>query len=166
MKGEGNHQFGLKGSKNASWKSDKKITTYGYIQTRNLNHPFKDKQDFVLEHRLIAEKYLLNDENSIEINGKRYLSPKYCVHHIDENKQNNNVNNLKVMKKEVHSSFHATNRNTKKVAKCDLNWNILEKYISIKEAGIKNNIFPQNISSACLNKQRTCGGFKWKFIEK
>ena len=110
MKGEKNHQYGLRGSKNASWKSDKKITHYGYIKIRCLDHPFKDCDGFVFEHRLIAEKYLLNDENSIEINGKKYLKPEYTVHHIDENKLNNDVNNLKVMTLSEHTSFHSKKR--------------------------------------------------------
>lgn len=106
MKGEKNHQYGLKGEKNSSWKSNKKINSYGYIKIRCLEHPFKDCDGFVFEHRLIAEKYLLNKENSIEINGKLYLKSEYVVHHIDENKQNNKVENLKVMLLSEHTKFH------------------------------------------------------------
>lgn len=107
MKGKGNHQYGLKGRKNASWKTDKKVTNCGYIKIRSLDHPFKDYDDCVLEHRLVAEKYLLNDENSIEINGKRYLKPEYVVHHKDFNKQNNEVSNLQVMTLQEHTSLHS-----------------------------------------------------------
>ena len=59
MLGEGNHQFGLKGELNSSWKSNERISHYGYMLVRCLNHPFKNCDDFVFEHRLIAEKYLL-----------------------------------------------------------------------------------------------------------
>ena len=106
MAGENNHQYGLKGDKNASWKSDRYINHYGYWKIRCLDHPFRDKQDFVLEHRLVAEQYLLNDENSVEIDGKRYLSPNYVVHHIDFNRLNNEVDNLVVMTKAEHQSLH------------------------------------------------------------
>lgn len=105
--GEKNHQFGLKGNKNASWKRDRKITRYGYIAVRALNHPFRDSDDFVFEHRLIAEKYLLDDTNSVIVNGKRYLNPNLVVHHIDFNKQNNEVSNLRIMEKSDHSRLHA-----------------------------------------------------------
>lgn len=107
MKGEGNHQYGLKGNLNGSWLSDEKITRYGYRAKRLLDHPFRDEDDFVLEHRLIAEKYLLNDENSIEIDGKRYLKPEYVVHHINFDRLDNRVENLKVMTKSEHQSYHA-----------------------------------------------------------
>jgi len=71
-----------------------------------LDHPFKNSDGFVFEHRLIAEEHLLDSENSIEINGKRYLSPKYVAHHINFNRLDNSVENLKVMKKEDHIRFH------------------------------------------------------------
>ena len=110
MSGEGNHQYGLKGNLNDSWKSDSKITNYGYKKVRCLEHPFKDCDGFVFEHRLIAEKYLLNESNSICIDGKFYLSNKYEVHHIDKNRLNNLVNNLMILTKSDHMRLHAKER--------------------------------------------------------
>lgn len=106
-KGKANHQYGLKGRLNASWKSDRKVSKYGYIQIRCLGHPFKDGDDFVFEHRLVAEKYLLNDGNSVTIDGKRYLSPMFVVHHINHNRQDNRTENLVVMTKSEHSKMHS-----------------------------------------------------------
>lgn len=110
MKGENNHQFGLKGEKNASWKSNKKVTNYGYIKVRCIDHPFKDCDDMIFEHRLVAEKYLLNENNSIEINGKRYLKKEYIVHHKDGNRKNNNVDNLEIMLLSDHTKLHHKQR--------------------------------------------------------
>lgn len=110
MSGENNHQFGLKGKNNASWKSDERITHYGYRQIRQLEHPFKDYRGFVFEHRLVAEQYLLNEENSIEINNRRYLKPEYDVHHIDENRLNNDPSNLQVLTKQQHRALHNKKR--------------------------------------------------------
>ena len=107
MKGEGNHQYGLKGKSNANWKTDEKITYYGYRKIRALDHPFRDCGDFVFEHRLVAEKYLLTEENSIEIDGKRYLKKEYDVHHIDENRLNNDPSNLLVLTKTEHHKLHS-----------------------------------------------------------
>ena len=115
MKGEGNHQYGLKGKSNANWKTDEKITYYGYRKIRVLDHPFRDCGDFVFEHRLVAEKYLLTEENSVEIDGKRYLKKEYDVHHIDENRLNNDPSNLLVLLKSDHIRLH----NAKKPHKRD-----------------------------------------------
>lgn len=106
MSGSGNHQYGLKGRLNDSWKSDEKITRFGYRAIRVLDHPFKTKAGFVLEHRLVAEKFLLDDKNSIVIDGKRYLKKEYAVHHKDKNRLNNSLDNLVVMLKSEHSSMH------------------------------------------------------------
>ena len=108
--GENNHQYGLTGNKNSSWKSDERYYKQNdrhYKMVRVEDHPFRNKDNFVLEHRLIAEKYLLTEINSIEINGKKYLKPECVVHHIDFNKHNNNVENLYIFESEsVHTLFH------------------------------------------------------------
>lgn len=108
--GENNHQYGLTGSKNSSWKSDEKYCNKNdnhYKMIRVENHPFRNKDNFVLEHRLVAEKYLLTETNSVEINGTRYLKPECVVHHIDFDKHNNDVSNLYVFELEsMHTLFH------------------------------------------------------------
>lgn len=106
MKGEKNHQYGLKGKFNASWKSDERISTYGYKLIRNNKHPYKNIDGFVFEHRLVAEQFLLTEENRILVNEKYYLSPEFHVHHLDFDKLNNSVENLYVIKKELHIKFH------------------------------------------------------------
>ena len=115
--GENNHQYGLTGNKNSSWKSDEKYvdkTNKHYKMVRAENHPFKNADNFVMEHRLIAEKYLLTETNSIEINGSLYLKPECVVHHIDFDKHNNDVSNLYVFESEtLHFLFHVLHRNKK-----------------------------------------------------
>ena len=106
MKGANNSQYGLRDNKNLSWKSDEKISSYGYRLIRCLNHPFANSDGFMLEHRLIAGKFLLNNENSVKINGVLYLSPNFHVHHIDFNRLNNDKNNLYVIDKGMHIKFH------------------------------------------------------------
>lgn len=109
MKGEKNHQYGLKGNKNSSYKgeitSDKK---YSHIYIPE--HPFCDKSGRLRYHRYLAEKFLLTDEYSIEINGKKFLNPKFDVHHVDFNTKNNDINNLKIVTRGEHSRIHCLNR--------------------------------------------------------
>lgn len=54
----------------------------------------------VREHIYIMEKYLW-----------RKLKKDEVIHHIDWNKQNNNINNLQVMTKSEHSRLHYKERN-------------------------------------------------------
>jgi len=53
----------------------------------------------------------------------------------------------------------------KSVAKYDMNGNLLDKYHSLREAGIENNMEKANISRCCRNILKTSGGFRWEFIE-
>jgi hypothetical protein len=126
MKGEKNHQFGLVGSKNDSWRGGTRITRYGYRLVQCIGHPFATKTcDYMFEHRLVAEKYLLTDENSVEIDGKLYLSPDYVVHHKNGNKLDNRVENLQVMTLSEHQSMHAKKKN--KERKRDKNGRFLKE---------------------------------------
>ena len=106
MKGENNHQYGLKGRLNASWQHDERISSYGYRLIRKLDHPFKNGDDMVFEHRLVAEQYLLTDQNKITIDGIDYLSDDFHVHHLDFDRLNNSPNNLYVISKQLHIKFH------------------------------------------------------------
>lgn len=118
MTGKGNHQYGLLGRDNASWKSDEKISGYGYKLVRDLTHPFKNCDGFVFEHRLVAEKLLLSKEVSIEINGHSYLHPDYIVHHKDFNRLNNTVTNLLIMERGEHMKLHWKLKIEDKLKKC------------------------------------------------
>lgn len=106
MKGEGNHQYGVKGKDNASWKSDTRVSNYGYLLERAEDHPLADSHGFVFQHRLVAEQHLLTSENSFEINGRRYLKKEYHVHHKNFDRMDNRPENLVVMTAAEHRSMH------------------------------------------------------------
>lgn len=106
FKGENNHQYGLKRDLNPTYIGHTKKMKNGYIFIRDYNHPFADTNGWVREHRVVAEKYLLNDENSIVINGKKYLSPDFHVHHKNHNKTNNSIDNLEIVTASEHTTLH------------------------------------------------------------
>lgn len=107
MSGEGNHQFGLTGDKNASFKGKEIINQYGYIMEYVPNHPKADVDGRYRQHRLIIEQCLEIDESFFEyIKGTRVLKDEYIIHHLDENKRNNNLENLCVLTKSEHTSHH------------------------------------------------------------
>lgn len=66
-------------------KTKKRIMSHGYIEIYSPNHPNKTRRNCVLEHRLVMEKHL-----------GRFLKKEEIVHHINGNKQDNRIKNLKL----------------------------------------------------------------------
>lgn len=112
MSGEGNHQFGLTGDLNASFKGQEILSEFGYILVYAPGHPFPHdksvKGSRVFKHRLVIEENSdkFDPKYFIEINGNKYLKPEYHVHHINENKTDNRLENLQVVTKNEHTSIH------------------------------------------------------------
>ena len=70
------------GNRNPNWKRGV-LMLGGYKYILSPNHPNKTKTGYVVEHRLVMEKHL-----------GRLLKKKEVVHHKDENKLNNIIENL------------------------------------------------------------------------
>lgn len=109
--GEGNHQFGLKGELNSSFKGLKLSRKNNNLIENKIycpNHPFKDKNGRMLEHRLIVEEnYNLFDLNRfVKIDSKYYLSPYFHVHHLNGDHSDNRVENLIIVTKSEHTTLH------------------------------------------------------------
>ena len=84
-----------KRERSSNWKGGKGITSHGYVKVFFPEHPYASAAGYVYEHRLIVERHL-----------KRYLKPSEVVHHIDFNKQNNDINNLLVLTNKIHVKLH------------------------------------------------------------
>lgn len=112
FRGENNHQYGLKEDLNKSFKSWKKKSNYGYILVHCKNHPFCDSGGMVREHRLVVEENYTRFDRKffIKINGKYYLRPEFQVHHINENKIDNRIENLMIVTKAEHRGLHNLNQ--------------------------------------------------------
>lgn len=107
--GDKNPNYGNTGIKNPI-SLERRISNYGYVLLKMPDHPFARDGGWVMEHRYIAEQYLLTEENSAEINGKKYLRRDLEVHHIDGNKINNAPSNLMVLTKSEHMKLHVRKR--------------------------------------------------------
>ena len=93
-KGQKAHNF------KGRWKSNN-----GYIMVFCPDHPFAmQRKKYVMEHRLVMEKYIC-----------RFLNPGEQVHHINENKSDNRIENLKLCKNDSdHRIFHTRKYKFKK----------------------------------------------------
>lgn len=116
-KGKNNPNYGITGSKSKLF-AGKEIIHCGYVWVYVPEHPFvvPDAGMRVRKHRLIAEQFLLTEENSVEINGKRYLKPEFDVHHKDGNKLNNEPSNLEILTRSQHAKIHCEQKLRKKAA--------------------------------------------------
>jgi hypothetical protein len=71
------------GARNYGWKGGRIISVQGYVRTQSPNHPRKDRDGYVFEHRLVMESML-----------GRALERREAVHHINGNKIDNRPENL------------------------------------------------------------------------
>jgi hypothetical protein len=85
--------------KHPRWKGGTLKEYRGYILVYVDNHPFSKFGNYVYEHRLVMEKHL-----------KRYLTRKEIVHHINDIKNDNRIENLKLMTNSTHLKLHAKNK--------------------------------------------------------
>ena len=150
-------RFGMrKQPKNARIGINKGYKRYG------LSKDGKEIKFYV--HRLVAEAFIPNP------NGYP------CINHKDENKFNNNVENLEWCTYSYNNNYGTRNKVVgeklkngkccKKIIQYDLNNNFIKKWNSIAMAHRELKIESSCICLCCKNKQRTAGGYKWKYKEE
>jgi hypothetical protein len=80
--------------KSISWKGGRRFHSLGYIEIYHNNPNRKDK--YILEHRYVMEQHI-----------GRPLNANETVHHIDENRSNNSIDNLMLFpNKSAHLAYH------------------------------------------------------------
>lgn len=84
----------LVGKDSPSFQGGKYIDDKGYVKILDPNHP-KNIRGYIYEHRAVMEKYL-----------GRMLEPWETVHHINEVKLDNRVENLFLCTVPEHSAIH------------------------------------------------------------
>jgi hypothetical protein len=97
------------GELNANWNGGVYVHSEGYLLNRDISHPFA-VGGYVMAHRLVMEQHMrLRDpghEFLVPINGIRYLSQDIDVHHRNEVKTDNMVDNLVAMTPSAHKTLH------------------------------------------------------------
>ena len=91
------------GSKNPAWKGGRIRHSRGYILIHKPDHPFCDDKGYVFEHRLVMEKEL-----------ERYLKKIELVHHKNDIRDDNRIDNLRLFETTgKHSAYHNIKRGMK-----------------------------------------------------
>lgn len=85
------------GEKSSSWKGGRKLSKKGYILILKKGYKGTDINGYIFEHRYVMEQFL-----------GRHLNKDEVVHHINENKTDNRIENLKLMTNSEHTIFHNT----------------------------------------------------------
>ena len=90
------------GLRSLAYKKGKIVNSEGYVLIFSPNHPHRNNRNYVYEHRLVIEK-----------NIARYLTSEEVVHHINECRSDNRIENLRVFSSSsVHTKHH--NRHKRK----------------------------------------------------
>lgn len=106
-----------------------------------------------LVHRLVAFAFIPNPQNFNQIN------------HINEIKTDNRVENLEWCTNSYNMSYGS--RLLKQIQKCSKPVLCVETdvvYPSEIDAARKNNLNQGNISNCCNGRNKTCGGFHWRYV--
>ena len=127
--------------------------THGY-EFLKLNKNGKSKNYKI--HRLVAEAFIPNPENKPEVD------------HIDTNKRNNMVENLRWVTRQENCDNPRTFRThmiavTKPILQYDLDGNFLNYYPSIAEASRRTGIIVCIIQNCLAGRTQTAKGFIWKY---
>lgn len=82
------------GTDHFRWNGGRKHNSAGYIEVLRPGHPMASR-NYVYEHRLVMAEHL-----------GRMLTPEEHVHHINENKSDNRIENLQLTTNTEHRSLH------------------------------------------------------------
>ena len=75
----------------------------GYVLAYVPKHPKAHRDGYVMLHTVLMERHI-----------GRYLEPNEVVHHINHDRKDNRLENLKLMDKKEHMKMHMTERHEKR----------------------------------------------------
>lgn len=134
---------------------------HGYILVKApLDHPYKNKNGYIREHRLLMEKHL-----------GRYLDPAEVIHHINGVKSDNRIENLQLygshsehFRDEMLGNDYGKAHKGKPRAHCrrteeEMLQSIRDLAAKLGHPPMRNQLVPPYVSWSVLNKN--FGTWKW-----
>lgn len=103
----GHYKSFARGEDSSHWKGGITYDSYGYTLIRKPDHPHSFR-GYVFEHRLVMEQHI-----------DRYLEPEEIVHHINEIKTDNRIENLFLTNRIDHPKEHKKDMSNRFCLKCD-----------------------------------------------
>lgn len=110
-------------------------------------------------HRVVAAAFIPNPHNHP------------CINHKDGNRANNFVENIEWCTYKYNNEYMnrinraVEARGCRKIGKYSKDGVLLDVYRSTNMAASVNRLSRGNLYSALHGKQKTCGGYKWKYME-
>lgn len=161
---------GLKGRYQVSNFGNVKSLNYNRKKYERILKPKKKRKGYLhvhiggksrSVHRLVANAFIENTNNFP------------CVNHKDGNKKNNNVNNLEwcSYSQNIKHAYKmglkiaTSNHLKRKILQYDKNMNFIKEWgctMDIQRALGTNH---SNISKCCKGKQKTAGGYIWRYAD-
>lgn len=134
----------------------------GYMKVLLYDKNSNRKNAFV--HKLVAIEFVDNTDNLPQINHKDENKSNNCVSNLEWCTAKYNTNYGTCIKRRSEKQIYNNNR-VKAVAKIGDNGEIIEEYISMRNAARVNKLPQSNIFKSCNNNIK-CGGYLWRYISK
>lgn len=134
----------------------------GYMKVLLYDKNSNRKNAFV--HKLVAIEFVDNADNLPQINHKDENKSNNCVSNLEWCTAKYNTNYGTCIKRRSEKQIYNNNR-VKAVAKIGDNGEIIEEYISMRNAARVNKLPQSNIFKSCNNNIK-CGGYLWRYISK
>lgn len=143
------------------------ITKDGYLY---VNLCKNKKVKLYTIHRLVAETFIINQENKSQVNHKNGIKTNNNVKNLEWCTQSENTkHSFRILKrkptrywKNKTGKLHHTSIKIKQIDK-NTN-NLIKVWDSMMDVKRELGIHNSNISDVCRNKQKTAGGFTWEYL--